>query len=222
MLSGKTGGRGGTGQYGSGGGGGGGGAGMEYWDMSEWEGMADRAIEHYDRRKNRLIGSNKDRWIGKIHGPLYLYPSTRGNVGRGGPGGSPGLNAVRGANGRPSCGGQQNGSARGAAIAVHDIKTNNNELNAQLFLSNVNLINNNEAGHTTDPADIWLGGNKNKAWLNNVKHAGQLNNNLVDWQAVRTEVISGGIASNFSTNHPKSPFILVIRHRSIQNKQKKY
>ena len=208
MLSGKTGGRGGTGQYGSGGGGGGGGggAGMEYWDMSEWEGMADRAIEHYDRRKNRLIGSNKDRWIGKIHGPLYLYPSTRGNVGRGGPGGSPGLNAGRGANGRPSCGGQQNGSARGAAIAVHDIKTNNNELNAQLFLSNVNLINNNEAGHTTDPADIWLGGNKNKAWLNNVKHAGQLNNNLVDWQAVRTEVISGGIATNFSTNPPQKPF----------------
>ena len=96
--------------------------------------------------------------------------------------------------------------SRGAAIAVHDIKTNNNELNAQLFLSNVNLINNNEAGHTTDPADIWLGGNKNKAWLNNVKHAGQLNNNLVDWQAVRTEVISGGIATNFSTNPPQKPF----------------
>ena len=49
-----------------------------------------------------------------------------------------------------------NGSAR-RAIAVHDIHTVDNKPNAELFLSNVNLVGNNTiSGHTTDPADIWL------------------------------------------------------------------
>ena len=181
---------GGKGQYGSGGGGGGGGGGRsfyEYYFLPQSE---------YNYRAGKSI-------------TLYAPRSAFGSHGYGGRGGLGGAYAGHGAGGVLRCDGHgaQDGSARGAAIAVHDIHTADNTPNAELFLSNVNLVGNNRiSGHTTDPADIWLAGNKNKAWLNNVKHAGQLNNNLVDWQTVQTEVISGGIATNFSTNPPQKPF----------------
>ena len=186
MLNGKRGGRGGTGQYGSGGGGGGGGggAGMEYYDMSDWEGMADREIENHDRRKHRLIDDDADRWNGERRGPLHLYPGSKGSVGNGGSGGSPGLNAGRGANGRPGCGGQQNGSAKGAAIAIHDIKIKGGNKNAELYLSNVNFIGNNLPAAS---ADIWAGGNENKVYMNNVGYAESTSESVRTHKEVSTD-----------------------------------
>ena len=181
---------GGKGQYGSGGGGGGGGGGRSFYEyyfvpQSEYNYRAGKSIT------------------------LYAPRSAFGSHGYGGRGGLGGAYAGHGAGGVLRCDGHgaQDGSARGAAIAVHDIHTAYNTPNAELFLSNVNLVGNNRiSGHTTDPADIWLAGNKNIAWLNNVKYASTYNHNLVDWQNTKSEVISGGTAESLAIDSTQKPF----------------
>lgn len=167
---------GGKGQYGSGGGGGGGGGGRSFY---KWD------------------------WLGNVE---HKY---KGYTGHGGPGGRGGAYAGNGAGGVMRCPGgpAQNGSARGGAIAVHDIHTANNTPNAELFLSNVNLVGNNTiSGHTTDSADIWLAGSKNTAWFDNVKYASAHSQELVNWQKIKREVVSGGIAKDLSIDPVEKPF----------------